>query len=1138
MMRIALFAFLVIAAWAQEYRSTIAGSVRDPQQAAVPGVQILAAQTAMGTEFKTVSNESGQFVLPLLPPGNYRITVETAGFKRYVRENFAISANQRYQLDIALELGGVTETVTVEAAAPILTANTASMGQAIVTTQIENMPMNGRTPLALAQLAFGVVPTIDRQFFRPFDNNGPSGFSMGGAPQRSNELLLDGAPNMMRNRVVAYNPPVDVVGEVKVETFQADAAYGNTGGGTVNVVLKSGVNQPHGTLYEFNQVSRLAATPFFTNRAGQRKSVTRYNQYGGSGGGPVWIPRVLDGRNRLFWFFAYEGIRQNAPEPLTRTVPTPAERNGDFSALLKAGANYQIYDPATGVLEGSRIRRQPFANNIIPANRLNAIAKNYLQFFPEPNQSARADGQDNYAANTIRSDKFYNTLGRLDVNFGDRHKLFWNMRYNNRVENRNNVFNNLATGNFLTRINWGSTLDDVFTFGPTMLLNTRLSWNRFTPSNVRPSDGFDSTTLGFPAALAASSPHLVLPRIQFRDDRSFTHLGDSGGDITPFDTFQIFETFTKIQSSHSLKFGADLRQQRESGLSYGNSAGRYEFDARWTRGPLDNSTDAPLGQDLAAFLLGMPSGGNFQVQAARTQSSYYTAFFLQDDWRARSNLTFNLGLRYERETGTVERFNRTLRGFDLTAVNAVTNAAKAAYAQSPNPLLPASRFNPLGGVLFAGPQNRSAYGTEDHALSPRAGFAWTPKAFGSKTVVRGGVGVFYFTYGAGGINQPGFSQTTTLVSTLDNFLTPAATLSNPFPTGILQPVGAAQGINTFLGQSVSYSAMQLDQPYSLRWTLGVQREIRPDLVLELGYIGSHAVHLTEDHDLNFVPSEYLSTSPVRDQANSDRLTAIVPNPFRNLLPGTNLNGSTTALENLLRAYSQFSGDGGVSLQSDNNGRSIFHMMQVRVEKRLSHGLQLLGNYQFSKQIETDRRLYKAAPDLEKRVADDDRPHRLVVSSSWDLPFQSKHRALGRMVNGWTLNGIYTFQPGAPLNFEGSNAIYYGGPLKFDPRAIDRAFDITRFELNSRNQLDRNVRTFSSRFNNLRADKVNNFDLSLIKSTRITERVSLQFRFETFNALNRASFIEPNLAPANASFGRISDQANLPRIVQMALRLKW
>ena len=347
-------------AMSQESRSTIAGSVRDPQQAAVPGVQILAVQTDMGTEFKTVSNESGQFVLPLLPPGNYRITVETAGFKRYVRENFAISANQRYQLDIELELGGVTETVTVEAAAPMLTANTASMGQAIVTSQIENMPMNGRTPLALAQLAFGVVPTVDRQFFRPFDNNGPSGFSMGGAPQRSNELLLDGAPNMMRNRVIAYNPPVDVVGEVKVETFQADAAYGNTGGGTVNVVLKGGTNQLHGTLYEFNQVSLLAATPFFTNRAGQPKSVTRYNQYGGSAGGPVWIPRCwtaatacsgssptkASGRTRPNRSPAPSRPRESAratsarcsrPAPTTRsTTPPPAWSKARASAASRS----------------------------------------------------------------------------------------------------------------------------------------------------------------------------------------------------------------------------------------------------------------------------------------------------------------------------------------------------------------------------------------------------------------------------------------------------------------------------------------------------------------------------------------------------------------------------------------------------------------------------------------------------------------------------------------------------------------------------------------------------------------------------------------------------------------------------------
>ncbi len=371
------------------------------------------------------------------------------------------------------------------------------------------------------------------------------------------------------------------------------------------------------------------------------------------------------------------------------------------------------------------------------------------------------------------------------------------------------------------------------------------------------------------------------------------------------------------------------------------------------------------------------------------------------------------------------------------------------------------------------------------------------------------------------------------MATLNNFLTPNVTLSNPFPTGILQPVGAAQGVNTFVGQNVTFANMRPSQPYSLRWTLGIQQELRRDLVLELGYTGSHALHMTEDHDLNFYPNQFLSTSPVRDQAAIDRLTAIVANPFRNLLPGTSLNGATTSAENLLRAFPHFNGEGGVRIEGDNNGSSYFHMFQARLEKRFSNGLQFLANYQYSKLIERDRRLYAAAPALEKRISDDDRPQRLVFSASYDLPLGK-----GRLLGGWTLNGIYTAQPGPPLNWESANAIYFGGDLRYSPRSIDEAFDVTRFERNARNQLERNQRTFPTRFSNLRSDMVNNFDLSAIKSIPLTERFHLQYRFEAFNALNRPSFAAASVAQTNANFGRINDQANLPRAVQMALRLRW
>ncbi len=298
---------------AQEFRATISGRITDPQDAVVAGVKVTALQITTGAKFETVSGNDGLYTIPFLPPSTYRITMEETGFKKYQRNGIIAGANERVALDIKLEVGQVTETITVSGEAPMLSTATASTGQVITTRQIDHMPIAGRTPLALAQLAFGVMATDDPRFTRPFDNAGPSGFSMGGAPARSNELLLDGSPDGTGNNRVAYNPPMDAVSEVKAESFQADAAYGHTGGGTVNIVLKSGTNDLHGTLYEFNQNSSFNATPFFTNKAGGKKPVSRFNQFGGSVSGPVTIPKVFNGRNKVFFYFAYEGVKDALP---------------------------------------------------------------------------------------------------------------------------------------------------------------------------------------------------------------------------------------------------------------------------------------------------------------------------------------------------------------------------------------------------------------------------------------------------------------------------------------------------------------------------------------------------------------------------------------------------------------------------------------------------------------------------------------------------------------------------------------------------------------------------------------------------------------------------------------------------------
>jgi hypothetical protein len=827
------------------------------------------------------------------------------------------------------------------------------------------------------------------------------------------------------------------------------------------------------------------------------------------------------------------------------------ERGGDFSSLLRIGSNYQLYDPLSGVVQGSRIQRQPLAGNLIAASRLSPVALNVLKYYPLPNQPGTIDGRNNFLANTVRSDTFHSELGRLDFNLSERHKLFWDFRENDRIEHRSNYFNNISTGRGLGRINWGSTLDDVYTLTPTTVANIRLNWTRFIEDTRPFGQGFDFTTLGLPASLKSIAPDLEFPRFQFSSNSTYSETETDTAGTTPFDIFQIFGNVVKIFGNHSLKIGSDLRLYRESSVGYGYSSGQYTFNSNWTRGPLDNSPSAPIGQDLASFLLGLPTGGGLDLNAFRTNQAGYYSFFIQDDYRIRSNLTLNLGLRYDRDLPTTERYNRSVIGFDTTMPNPIAQAAVAAYAQHPIPEIPLGQFNVPGGLLFASPPNPDIYQTHAHYFSPRFGFAWTPRAFAGKTVIRGGTGVFVFPLGTQGVNQSGFSQTTPIVPSLNGYLTPNATLSDPFPNGILEPQGASQGLATYLGQGFTYFDPSALNGYSYRWALSVQDELPRHIALEVAYIGNHAVHLAEgstasnsnNTQLNYVPGQDLSTLPYRDQTTIDHLSALVPNPFAGLIPGTSLNASTVALETLLQPFPEF---GGISLAGNPGGSSYFESLEVRLEKRYSSGFNLLLNYTYSKLIQEVRLLNNFDSRPEKTVSSDDRPQRAVLSSSYELPFgkgrpllSSANGLVNHLVNGWVLNCIYTYQRGAPLDWTTINPIFYGGNLNLDPREVNGpAFDGSLFNRNSTQQLSDNVRTFPSRFGNLRQDGANNIDLSLLKDTNITEKVKFQLRLEAFNAFNHPEFSSPQLSPTNSGFGLITSQPNLSRNLQLAARLVW
>jgi hypothetical protein len=627
-----------------------------------------------------------------------------------------------------------------------------------------------------------------------------------------------------------------------------------------------------------------------------------------------------------------------------------------------------------------------------------------------------------------------------------------------------------------------------------------------------------------------NSTRPVLPRVGF--DR-YTAIGDTAGVTLPFDQFQIFTNLTKIVGTHSLKMGFDGRWLRESGTDFGFSSGNFLFSSQWTRGPLDNSPASAIGQDLSAFLLGLPTGGQYDVNGARTNQAAYMALFLQDDWRVKSNLTFNIGLRVERDFPSIERFNRTVNGFDATSASPVDAAARAAYARNPIAEIPAASFRVPGGLTFANESDRNIYDTKPLYFSPRFGFAWTPAALGNKTVIRGGFGIFIFPIGTLGVNQPGFSQTTALVPTLNGFLTPNATFSNPFPNGIERPTGSSLGLGTFLGRNIRFYNPAPLNPYSVRWNFDIQREIFKDTVLQVGYVYNNSVHLGVDRPLNFIPAQFLSTSPSRDQGVINNLTANVANPFAGLIPGTGLNGNVIARRQLLQPHPQFT---AINAQQLNDGRSYFHMLQARVERRFSNGLSFVANGLWSKLMERRSYLNDAVPTLEKRIAGEDRPWRFVFSGNYDLPFKSTRRLTNTLIGGWNLNAIYTAQPSAPLVW--GNVIYNGADLQYDPRNIDRVFNTAAFNTNVQQQLELNLRTFPTRFSNLRADGVSNLDASIIKNFAFKERAKLQFRFETFNTLNRAQFGAATNAPTNGAFGTTRSQANQPRRVQMALRLAW
>jgi len=1200
LLAVVVVALIAGSAAAQEFRGSITGRVTDPSGSAVPGVQITITNAATNVSSSVTTNEVGVYTVLYLTPGRYTIVAEATGFKK-PQQTVEVRVGDKLTLDIPLEVGSVLESVSVMAEAPLLQTSTASAGQVIDRRRIAELPLSDGNPFTLVRLASGIGYIGDLKFSRPFDNNGTSDFIADGVPRAGgHEFTLDGVPNTDDNGAsgnrVAFIPPADAVQEFKVETASFDAQQAHGAGATVNVALKTGTNRVFGTLYEFIRNDVLSGNDYFLNRAGTKRPALRYNRFGGTIGGPIMLPRfgeggrsLYDGRNKSFFFFAYEGLRDVFPEPRQDTVPTLAERNGDFSALLRINSSFQIYNPFTARQVGSRVLRDPFVNNIIPSNLINPIAKAYLQFYPLPNQAGDSQGRNNYISGNPRTDTFHSESYRYDQNISEKQRFFFRYSHNNRVEARNSwsgVVNGIRpTGNFLTRKNDGFSYDHTYTFSASTVFDFRLGFSRFYETNVRQHEGsFDPRSLGFsPQSAAFFGDASYLPQFAISGtgaNSPFTPIGDSRGDIRTHNIYAVQPTLTKIFGQHSFKMGYDFRAYRENMNPSAHAAGRYDFGTTFTRGPFDNSTPATIGQDFASFLLGVPTGGLIDRNTARSNQTLYNGVFFHDDWKVNQRLTLNLGLRYEREGGTTERYNRNVRGFDPNASSPIEAAAKAAYAANPIPEIPVGSFAVKGGLLFADATHRGFWKADNNNFQPRIGFAYTPqfenkflqKIFGSenKSVIRGGFGVYMAPFIIDGVQQTGFSQSTSLVPTLNNGLTLApacatcGNLFNPFPNGVADPPGASLGIGTFLGRGITFIPPEdRVNAMSQRWELSVQRELPGQWLVEAAYIGNRGYDIsTSTNILNAIPRKYLSTSPVRDQATIDKLGAIpnINNPFQGLIPGQSLNGSTTRSQ-LLRPFPQFT-----SISTERyDGSAIYHAGQFRVERRFTRGFSFLSSYTWSKVIEETFLLNETDTEYERRISENDIPHRIVVSGIWELPFGRGRRwgngwngIANTIVGGWQLQGIYQWQSGRPINLESRNIYYNCDPSRLRTTIsgshVDNTFDTSCFyfhdaavqtngvddpakqRADQRIRLASNIRTFPSRLPGFRGQPLNLWDLSMIKNFSVTEGLKFQIRGEFLNAFNHPQFADPNTDPTNSGFAKTTGQNNLPRNVQIGLKV--
>lgn len=1193
--------------YAQSTYGSISGSVFDPSGAAIPDAQVTLTNLSTVEKRSQPTNTDGLYTFPNVSPGRYKIDVEKAGFKKTTRPEVVVDVQQAVRIDVALAVGQVTESVEVTSETPLLQPETSSLGQVIEERKADELPLNGRniynlitlSPAAVAQGGSGGTPVGENPF--SWGN-----YQVGGSFANESAEYLDGQPlNIGYINLPIIIPIQDSVGEFKVQYNNVGADWGKYSGGVVNFSTKSGSNTFHGEVYEYLRNKILNANEYFNKQtellSGKKNEQPPYvqNQYGFNVGGPVI-------KNKTFFFASWEEYRQRTGSVLSTTVPTVAERQGDFSALLTLPTPIQLYDPYTvNPVTGART---PYPNNKIPqAEWSKAATKLWDTYFVPPTNPSIVDGSNNFTAPSPSGGNTNQFVARGDQNISDKTHLFGRFTYFGLTDLPTNP---LGTGYCFDRCaeiyhTKALAVDINHAFSPTVVGDLNIAGSRFVYLRSPILSDYDLTQLGWPASYNSvpSNPMRTppTPAFPFSGDIGRSQGNSAIGDHNT--QYNVSPQLTVIRGKHTVQFGGQYELGLDNYYQTNIASGAFGFLGSWTaQQSLQGGTVTALpntGFAFADFLLGLAQNGPqtfinqtegaAQVPAQTQGRQTYRAGYVNDTWHYTSKLTLNLGLRWEFQGPWSERYNR-LSYWNPSLTNATVTGCSGTLG-SPC----------IGDVSLVenGPNgSRNNIPLDKKELAPRLGFAYS---FNPKTVLRGGYGVFwvpnYVVFQLNPDNDIINLATTPFFGTLNHGLSPSASLdasnctavgggyaafiascanAGPFgANGILGPPGRTGNTSAFVAAngSPTLAPYLLPKPaYVEQYNLDIQRELPGKFFADVAYAGSHGVHLANYNPsivINQIPDSYITQAAAQFAAGQP---VAIDQPIANPLVGANpsLETKTILAGQLDRPYPQYT---RLSMAGQGCCGSTYNSLQVSVTRRFQGGGTLLVAYTNSKLMTNTDTLTSwlengstgtvgQVQDFnnlngERSISSEDVPQRLVISYVLDLPFgrgkmwlNSLGGAANRVVGGWGVDGITTFQRGFPLKITWSgastaltNANLGTGAIRPDvvpgcskggSRTLAEWFNTACFAPPPQWGFGDEARVDSS----LRADGINNFDFAIFKKTSITERTNLEFRTEFFNLFNRTQFGLPGTGLGVSTFGQVSSTNGNPRLIQFALKFNF